>query len=195
MKSDLSSNYGKFVAKGEVVFVRNLPGPIELVWAYLTEADKRAKWFAGGEMDRFVGGNLELEFKHSNLTTSEDVVPEKYADMHENGHKMKTRITGYEPPRLLSYIWNEGEEPGPNSEVFFELEPIGDQVRLTLTHRRLADPGTAASVGTGWHLHLNLLEAQLKGETPPLLWKTHSKLQPEYAAELGVSLSDVKSCG
>ena len=26
---------------------RLLPGPIERVWAYLTEPDKRATWFAG----------------------------------------------------------------------------------------------------------------------------------------------------
>ena len=29
---------------------RRLPGPIERVWAYLTEPDKRATWLAGGPM-------------------------------------------------------------------------------------------------------------------------------------------------
>ena len=27
---------------------RTLPGPIERVWAYLTEPDKRARWLGGG---------------------------------------------------------------------------------------------------------------------------------------------------
>jgi len=28
-----------------------LPGPIERVWEYLTDPDKRARWFAGGPME------------------------------------------------------------------------------------------------------------------------------------------------
>src|SRR5690606_39019955 len=39
---------GEVLDRQTVRFRRVLPGPIERVWAYLTEADKRAKWFAGG---------------------------------------------------------------------------------------------------------------------------------------------------
>ena len=37
---------------------RLLPGPIERVWAYVTESDKRATWLAGGEMELRVGGKV-----------------------------------------------------------------------------------------------------------------------------------------
>ncbi len=33
---------------------RTLPGPIERVWAYLTEPDKRARWLGGGALGHFV---------------------------------------------------------------------------------------------------------------------------------------------
>ncbi|CFN67405.1 Uncharacterised protein [Bordetella pertussis] len=33
-------------------FERLLPGPIERVWAWLADADKRARWLAGGERRR-----------------------------------------------------------------------------------------------------------------------------------------------
>ena len=56
---------GRFTAPGEVVFVRQLPGPIERVWAFLTEPGKRARWLAGGPMELRVGGRVELQFRRS----------------------------------------------------------------------------------------------------------------------------------
>ena len=39
---------GKFTGPAEVRLVRILPGPIERVWEYLTDSEKRARWFGGG---------------------------------------------------------------------------------------------------------------------------------------------------
>lgn len=174
------STFGKLISSSEIVFIRTLPAPAERVWSYLTDADKRAKWFAGGEMERKVGGKLELHFDHKNLSGPGDVVPEKYAEMAENGAKMNAVITGYEPNRFLSYTWEEGEEPGTDSEVSFELEPLGDQTRLTLRHRKLPYRDALANVGGGWHTHLAILEALLEGRQPPLIWNTHSEMEPQY---------------
>ena len=44
---------------------RTLPDPIERVWAYLTESEKRAKWFAAGPMGLKPGGKLTFHFQHS----------------------------------------------------------------------------------------------------------------------------------
>ena len=43
--------YGVVIAPNTIRFERLLPGPIERVWAYLTESEKRAKWLASGAMD------------------------------------------------------------------------------------------------------------------------------------------------
>jgi uncharacterized protein YndB with AHSA1/START domain len=47
---------------------RLLPGPVERVWAYLTESEKRATWLCGGEFELRVGGRVRLEFDHARPT-------------------------------------------------------------------------------------------------------------------------------
>jgi uncharacterized protein YndB with AHSA1/START domain len=42
------SEYGIVTEAGAVRFERLLPGPIEHVWAYLTQSDKRGTWLAAG---------------------------------------------------------------------------------------------------------------------------------------------------
>ena len=55
--------------QGTVRLERLLPGPIERVWAYLTESDKRATWFAGGPFELRVGGKADLHFDHANISS------------------------------------------------------------------------------------------------------------------------------
>jgi uncharacterized protein YndB with AHSA1/START domain len=43
--------YGILTEPATLEIKRLLPGPIERVWAYLTESDLRRQWFAAGEMD------------------------------------------------------------------------------------------------------------------------------------------------
>ena len=50
------------IEPGTVKIERLLPGPVERVWAYIIESDKRAKWLAGGEFDLRIGGKIRLEF-------------------------------------------------------------------------------------------------------------------------------------
>ncbi|NGP87093.1 SRPBCC family protein [Fodinibius halophilus] len=174
----MNDNYGTFTEPGTVRFERLLPGPIERVWAYLTDSEKRGKWLASGEMELRVGGKVELNFYHADLSPHDDPIPEKYQQM-KNGHTMYGRITRLDPPRLLSYTW--GEKSGDESEVTFELEEKGEHVRLTLTHRRLGDNlDTLASVGSGWHTHLGILVDHLNGRTPKGFWRIHTKLEPQY---------------
>lgn len=181
MKQDPNTNHGEFTAPGEVRFVRHLPGSIERVWAFLTESDKRGKWLAPGKMELRVGGSVELNFFHADLTP--EPIPKKYEAM-KNGHTLRGRVTRCDPPRLLSYTW--GDEPGDDSEVTFELSALPEGgVQLVLTHRRLGDqPGLVASVGAGWHSHLAILIAHLAGGPPVMFWSMHSRYEPEYAARL-----------
>ena len=60
------------VEPGTVRLERLLPGPLERVWAYITESDKRAKWLAAGEFDLRVGGKVRLEFDNSQPLLRED---------------------------------------------------------------------------------------------------------------------------
>ena len=65
---DLAEPYATMPAAATVRIERVLPGPIERVWSYLTDSDKRAKWFAGGPMDLKQGGAVSLTFRNSDLS-------------------------------------------------------------------------------------------------------------------------------
>jgi len=173
---------GEFTAPGEVRIVRILPGPIERVWSYITDSEKRATWFAGGPIELRVGGRAELLFKHSQISPHE-TPPEKYREVHDPGVGMVGLVTQCEPPRLLAFTW-DGATLGEGSEVLFELSPQGDEVQLTLTHRKLQSDAERINVSSGWHLHTAILAAHLTGATPPPLWAAHSRLEAAYAKRL-----------
>jgi uncharacterized protein YndB with AHSA1/START domain len=159
---DLNGAFGVITEPGTVRFERLLPGPIERVFAYLTESEKRGKWFAPGEIEPRVGGLFELRFGGSG---------------EKAGSVYRQRIVRFEPPRIFSWTWDGGID-GP-SEVTFELSTKGDQVFLVLTHRRLADRHRADIAG-GWHEHLGMLVDVLSDRVPqPLGWSAE-EIEKEY---------------
>lgn len=171
------SDYGTIIEERTVRFERLLPGPVERVWEYLTDSQKRGTWLATGEMDLRVGGKVEHVWRNNDLTENDDPAPEKYADIADEA-RMGGKITACDPPHLLSYTWEFGE--GEPSEVMYELEARDDKVLLTLTHRRLASRGEMVGVGSGWHAHLEILAARLEGHEPDGFWRTHTRLEVEY---------------
>ncbi len=177
------SDYGTITEAGAIRFERLLPGPIERVWAYLTELDKRGTWLATGAVEPRVGGQVDLHFKHADLSPHQEQIPDKYKQL-ENGVGFSGRVTRCEPPRLLSHTWNE--EAGGKSEVTFELTPQGDKVLLVLTHRRLTSD-IMLSVAGGWHTHLGILVDHLSGKVPEPFWGTHTRLEREYAQRLAAA--------
>lgn len=169
-----NEQFGKFISRGEVRILRTLPGPIERIWDYLTDSDKRARWFAGGEMEPRQGGKMELFFRHANLSPGE-TPPEKMKQVHEQGFTMPGTILRWEPPRVLSYTFDE------DSDVTFELSEQGKEVLLVLTHRaRGADLPDLTGYAGGWHTHLALLLALVEGTPLPPFWATHLRLKGEY---------------
>ena len=166
------------VEPGTVRLERVLPGPLERVWAYITESDKRAKWLAAGEFDLRVGGKVRLEFDNSKLS-SDNVAPEKYKDRGRG--KFDGVVTRLEPMRLLAHTWAWN---GGDTEVTYELTPRGKDVLLVIVHRRLEGRDLQASVMGGWDVHSGILEDVLKGVEPRPFWTTHARREKEYAAAL-----------
>lgn len=175
------SDYGVLTAPDTLRIERLLPGSIERVWQYLTDSEKRTKWLASGHVEQSVGGKVEHTFRNSTLSPENDIPPPKYSSC-AGDVPMLGKVTACEPLRLLSYIWNAGS--AEESEVSFELVQLQDQVKLTVTHRRLNNPNTLLSVSAGWHTHLNILRDVLSNKTPPGFWKVHSKLEKEYQERL-----------
>src|SRR5215468_972952 len=93
---------------------RRLPGPIERVWAYIVDPQKRALWWVGGEWDLRVGGKTHSEWDHTRL--SHEPTPEAWKSF--DGMTTEGTISRYEPPRLLAY---KGDMGMGEFEVTFEL--------------------------------------------------------------------------
>ena len=167
------------VEPGTVKLERLLPGPVERVWAYITESDKRAKWLCAGEFEARVGAKVTFQFDHSRLPGDEEA-PAKYKDMDKKPptHGVVTRV---EPLRLLAHtwVWDSGE-----TKVTYELTPRGKDVLLTIVHSQVKGREATASVMGGWDVHTGILADILNGSAPRPFWKTHTRLEAEYGASL-----------
>lgn len=185
---NIHTSYGIVTEPGAVRIERLLPGPIERIWSYLTDSDKRRQWLAGGPMELKLGGHVENVFRNSELTRNDDPPPAHMAAFAE--HRVPGEVIACEPPHLLAYSW--GGAPGESSEVRFELATRNGKVLLTVTHRRLAEDGALLNVAAGWHTHLDILAARLEGSEPDGFWRTHTRLVAEYGRRIDGSQTAAK---
>jgi uncharacterized protein YndB with AHSA1/START domain len=178
------NEYGELLDENTVRFERLLPGPVERVWSYLTESDKRAKWLCAGNVETAVDGHVDMHFHNLSLSSADDIPrPDKYKDMPEK-ISFAGKVTRCEPPHVLEHTWEFGDE---HSEVCYQLEPQGDKVRLVLIHRRLETSDTVLSVSGGWHTHLNVLVDVLESNPPRPFYKMQLEYESEYSRRLGLS--------
>ena len=162
--------YGALTEPATLTIQRRLPGPIERIWAYLTESELRRQWLAAGAMEMKVGAPVELIWRNDELTSPPGQRPAGFSDEH----RMQSRVTELDPPRKLAITW--GETGG----VSFELTPEGDEVLLTIVHRRLPEGAIRLMISAGWHAHLDILVARATGQAPAPFWDHWSRLRAEY---------------
>lgn len=166
--------FGTLTEPGTLTLQRVLPGPIERVWAHLTESELRRKWLAAGDMKPDSGTSFEFVWRNDELACPPSERPAGFPDEH----RMLCLIKEFDPPRKLVFTWNG------SGDVSFELEPQGKDVRLTLIHRRVADRSTLLNIGAGWHMHLDLLVATVKGSAADPFWDGWLRLKQEYDRRL-----------
>lgn len=170
----LPGSYGEVIEPATLKIERVLPGPIERVWDYLTRSDLRRQWLASGDMATKAGTEFELTWRNDELTDPPGKRPDGFGDQHS----AVCELLEYDPPHILSYTF------GKHGEVTFTLTPQGDEVLLTLIHRRMPDPGIMFMVGPGWHAHLDILVAKMHGLKAEPFWDSWVKLKAEYAKRL-----------
>jgi uncharacterized protein YndB with AHSA1/START domain len=118
-----------------VRFERRLPGPIEKVWAHLTQPDQLPGWYgAGSIIEPREGGRVALN------------------DNHIRGVVTQWRPPGRPPVKFA-----------PESYLTIELAPDGDTVALTLTHLPVLERFEQQNA-MGWATFLDILVATAKGE-------------------------------
>ncbi|MEO9484684.1 MAG: SRPBCC family protein [Ekhidna sp.] len=164
---------GKLIAPTTLQFERMLPGPIDRVWEYLTDAEKRGKWFASGSVSLNEGSQIKFVFNNNQLSSPIESPPTKYQDFGD-GFVSYAKVIKSEAPHLFVIEW-EGL-------VTFKLESQDEGVKLTLTHEKLEDTHeTRVGTMSGWHTHLNILEVQLAGKSHEGgFWTTHMSLEEVY---------------
>ncbi len=104
-----------------------------------------------------VGAPFELVWRNDELTDP----PGKRPD----GFRRGAPDAG---PHHRSSI-RRASSPSPlerHGEVSFELEAQGNDVLLTLIHRRLPNRNFMLGVSGGWHAHLDVLVARVRARSP-----------------------------
>lgn len=168
------NSYGVLTEPATLTIERLLPGPIERVWSYLTDGELRRRWLAAGAMEQMVGAPVELVWRNDELTDPPGVRPEGFGDEH----RMTCEVEAIDAPRLLAISW------GSTGGVTFTLTEKGDEVLLTIVHKRVEDPSVLLNVSAGWHSHVDVLEAKLRGTTPVPHWDNFAQLRGVYAERL-----------
>ncbi|WP_417451883.1 SRPBCC family protein [Kordiimonas sp.] len=174
-------------SKSDTIEIKRLfPGPIERVFAYLTVAEKRAKWLAGGDdLGTKAGQKFILLFQHDTLSALEsDTLAQHKAGDCASNVESKCTLEAIDPPNSLTMSW--GESFGEASEVTFSLLEQGDKVLMTITHRKLADEALMIDVSAGWHAHADIMVDVLEGKTARAFWANHARLDTEYRQRLKV---------
>ena len=97
--------YGTLIEPTTLKIQRLLPGPVERIWAYLTDSELRRKWLAAGAMDMKVGAPFELTWRNAELSDTPGARPDGFPEQHSMMDLMvlafqtdATRIISFMPP-------------------------------------------------------------------------------------------------
>jgi len=131
------------------IYIKTTP---ERLWEAITDSDMRRKYNFG------VG------------VTSDWSPGSSYDAVHSSGFAISTGDNlEVEPPRRLvqsfTALWSDDVKSEGTSRVTWEIEPVGDSCRLTVTHDQLREGANDELYG-GWPMILSGLKTLLEtGET------------------------------
>ena len=145
--------------KPEFVYVTYISTTPEKVWEALVDPPTTARYWQHENVSDWRPGS---KWEHRRSEEAGKVV-------------LVGKVVESDPPRRLVLTWAEPADAAreeKHSRVTFEIEPIGDVVRLTVTHDRL-EPGSKMleSIREGWPKVLSSLKSFLETGRPlPKLW-------------------------
>ena len=133
------------------IYIKTSP---ERLWEAITDGDIRSKYTFGNQVisDWTPGSRCEMRSSDGNLALGE-------------GENLEV-----DPPRRLVQsmvaLWSEDVKREGSSRITWEIEPVGDSCRLTVTHDELREGANDQLYG-GWPMILSGLKTYL--ETGELL--------------------------
>ena len=128
------------------IYIRTTP---ERLWEAITDRETRANFQFGCEIDSDWDEGSRYELSNP-----------KAADLISEGENLVV-----DPPRRLvqSFValWDDNAKAEGTSRVTWEIEPVGDSCRLTVTHDQLRDDADEAIYG-GWPMILSGLKTWME---------------------------------
>jgi uncharacterized protein YndB with AHSA1/START domain len=149
------------------IYIKTTP---ERLWEAITDTDMRSKYNFGA---RF---------------TSDYTTGSRFEQSHPNGGELLAEGENLEvdPPRRLVQrmraMYSEEAKSEGTSRVTWEIEPVGDSCRLTVTHDELREGANAQLYG-GWPMVLSGLKTLL--ETGELLTTPGSQMYANPGPSIG----------
>ncbi len=145
--------------KPQFVYVTYISTTPEKLWNALIDPKMTAKYWQHENVSDWQPGS-KWEHRQSNK---------------ERTLKLVGKIIESAPPRRLVLTWafpDDERREEKHSRVTFEIEPLGDVVRLTVTHDRLEpDSEMLKGITMGWPKVLASLKSLLEvGRPLPELW-------------------------
>jgi uncharacterized protein YndB with AHSA1/START domain len=139
----------KFVPKTiYVIYIASTP---EKVWEALTSPEFTRQYFSGRsvEIEPKVGGRFLMRMPDGRMDVT-------------------GRVTEWDPPRRLSATWAVDFAELPECLVTYDIEPMGESVKLTMTeaHQWAVPDAILAGGRQGWPLILSGLKSLLETGKP-----------------------------
>ena len=146
------------MTRTEFVYVTYIAAPQQRIWDALLKPEfTRQYWLHDNVSDWKPGSGWEHK-------------------SHETGEvQLVGKVVEVEPPKRLVMTWAapmDAANPSAHSRVTFELEPVDEMVRLTVTHDELV-PGSdmEKAISGGWPRVLSSLKTFLETGKPLPTWK------------------------
>jgi uncharacterized protein YndB with AHSA1/START domain/biotin operon repressor len=147
---DLKNRMEKTVEKVFEIYIRTTP---ERLWEAITDAEIRGKFQFGNRVDSDWTPGSRLEMTN----------PGAPGVLLGEGENLEV-----DPPRRLVQtmvaLWGDDVRAEGTSRVTWEIEPVGDSCRLTLTHDQLREGANEQLYG-GWPMILSGLKTWLETGT------------------------------
>ncbi|MGH4020860.1 MAG: ArsR/SmtB family transcription factor [Pseudonocardiaceae bacterium] len=144
--SGLKSRWVRPMEKVFEIYLRPTP---ERLWEAITDGEIRSKYNFGSRVSSDWTPGSRLEMSHPNA----------------DGLLGEGEILEVDPPRRLVHsmlaLWSEEVRSEGTSRVTWEIEPIGDSCRLTVTHDQLREGANNELYG-GWPMILSGLKTWLE---------------------------------
>ncbi|MGI8903751.1 MAG: ArsR/SmtB family transcription factor [Solirubrobacteraceae bacterium] len=143
--SDLKTRLESQMEKVFEIYIRTTP---ERLWEAITDSEIRGKFQFGNRIDSDWTPGSRVEMSHPSV------------GLLGEGENLEV-----DPPRRLvgtmRALWGEDVKAEGTSRVTWEIEPVGDSCRLTVTHDQLREGANSQLYG-GWPMILSGLKTWLE---------------------------------